>query len=447
MKWAMKRVAPLTPVGKTIRSAVDMSRLLTEAERDPPYLDSDAGLYEAADAFTRNPDLRLIPIVGAGHRPIGAIYERDVRRLLLNPFGHALMRNPAYGSKIDSHIRSCPTAEATLDLGGLLDIYRSSIGAEGMILTLDGRLYAVIANRRMVHIAAEREVGAARQRLDRAQRIEVACDRFESQIAKLVTSIDSLAGAVAEESNATVARAIGAGERAAAVAAAAGQTATNMAEIAERGRGLERALATISGNTDAARSSAAGAVALVSAGSQRTRELLRTAHSIDTVIALITEIATRVNLLALNATIEAARAGEAGRGFSIVANEVKSLSKQTGSAAAIITTHVRDIRAGIDEVVEGHAQIETAIGAIAQLAEEIRAAVGGQTEATRRVARNVEEAVEAGTSIQHDVETIGASSRLATERAQALNALAHRLSEGATSLAGEVASFLGEIRH
>lgn len=428
------------------RRGSDVAAVLTDGERNPFHIAASASLYEAADAFTRNPDMRLIPVVDPARRPIGAIYEKDVRRLLLNPFGHALMRNPAYGSSIDAYLRPCPTAEASVDLPALLDIYRGSTGAEGMILTRDGTLFAVIANRRMIHLAADREVRAAQRRLDRARRIEAACARFEADIATLVGTIDTLAGTVATESDETVARASGAGDRAAAVAAAAAQTATNMGEIAERGRGLERALATIGGNTDAAQESAAGAVALVSAGSRRARDLLHAAQSIDSVIAIISEIAGKVNLLALNATIEAARAGEAGRGFTVVANEVKSLSKQTGSAAATITAHVRDIRTGIDEVARGHAQVESAIEAIARLSQEIRSAVGTQAEATRRVARNVEEAVEASTSIQHDVEAIGASTRAATERAQTLNALAHQLQGGASSLAEQVSGFLEEIR-
>jgi len=78
-------------------------------------------------------------------------------------------------------------------------------------------------------------------------------------------------------------------------------------------------------------------------------------HSLDKVGAStkqIEAVARQTNLLALNATIEAARAGEAGRGFSVVANEVKALSRQTADTVKSILGTVAELRAQIARIIE-----------------------------------------------------------------------------------------------
>lgn len=78
----------------------------------------------------------------------------------------------------------------------------------------------------------------------------------------------------------------------------------------------------------------------VSKGSQIMRNLSETTSDVENVIELIHEVAGQTNMLALNATIEAARAGEAGRGFSVVASEVKNLATQTSKASEMVKEKV-----------------------------------------------------------------------------------------------------------
>lgn len=419
---------------------------LTTVERNPPFLRQTDTLFTAIEMFQANMDLRLLPVVDSAHRAIGAVFEKDVRRLLLNPFGHALMRNPAYGNGLNQHIRACATAEVDQDIGEIIDAYRAASRNEGMILTANGRLFAVVANRRLVHLASERELAAAHARVERAQRIEAATARFERQVAGLTRALTDLSRFIAANAKQTESRAGDTGDRAAAVAAAAAQTSTSMSDIADRGRLLAGAFAAINGDTLRAKSAAADAVALVGAGSARMDGLMQSAQSIDAVIALIGEIAKQVNLLALNATIEAARAGEAGRGFTVVANEVKALASQAGVAAKRITAHVEEIRDGIVQVADGHAQVEAAIAAMARLSETVEDAVGTQKDTTSLIALTVEEAVAAGAQIHSDVEAIGATARSASNSAGEMGGLAGRIRAEADALGNTVNAFLTELR-
>ena len=90
--------------------------------------------------------------------------------------------------------------------------------------------------------------------------------------------------------------------------------------------------------------------------------LAQGAQKIGDVIKLIRDIAEQTNLLALNATIEAARAGEAGRGFAVVASEVKSLAVQTAKATEEISSQVLEVQNSTDKAVEAIGRIAHAWG-------------------------------------------------------------------------------------
>ncbi|WP_033919710.1 methyl-accepting chemotaxis protein [Sphingomonas sp. 37zxx] len=421
-------------------------RWLRPDECSPPSVHCNDRLDDAIDMLQRNPDARLLPVVDDEYRPIGALFEKDIRRLLLNPYGHALLSNPAYGSSLWHYLKPVPIAESSLAIPDLIATYRAAQGSDGMVLTRNGRLHATLANRRLVDLAAIDERDRTRRRLARAQRIEAAGQRFESDVAGLARDLSALALAIRTNAVASGVRSAATGESAAAVAAAATQSAANLGGIEVEGRHLTNGLMQVAASTREARALAADAVELVEEGNARTGELKRSAQSIDQVAHIIATISRQVKLLALNATIEAARAGEAGRGFAVVANEVKSLSDQTARAADTVTRHIVDIGGSVTAVACTYAQIDSAITAMAERSAQIMLAIDAQHGATEVITRHVSEAVHAAAATQTDARDIAHTAEGARGAAQAMEQLAARLISGADALTGQTEGFLRELR-
>ena len=201
-----------------------------------------------------------------------------------------------------------------------------------------------------------------------------------------------------------------------------GNKAVAMSESFQRAtqtiEGLAGSLRDISSNTQQASQIAEAAAE----GAEKSRGIVdvlgRSTVEIDQIISTITEIADQTQILSLNATIEAVHAGEAGRGFSVVANEVKTLAKQSSRAADEISGRIKQIKEKMNETVSVIQHISEVIGQMNQINYDIAETV---TEQARGAAQINELVHDTGLTVQEVLEYIQRVSQGADEISKQVN--------------------------
>jgi methyl-accepting chemotaxis protein len=202
-----------------------------------------------------------------------------------------------------------------------------------------------------------------------------AARSFEAGVKSAVEAVSNSAGIMQQTAHSLVDTADRTTEQSGAVSAATEQLDQSVNEIAQQ-------ICLASQVTESAVSEARNSEKLVEC-------LLTAADKIGSVTKLISAIANQTNLLALNATIEAARAGDAGKGFAIVAAEVKSLATQTAHATEEISVQIREVQESSRSTASALQQISQVISQVSNISVSVSGAVEQQAAATREVSLNI----------------------------------------------------------
>jgi methyl-accepting chemotaxis protein len=154
-------------------------------------------------------------------------------------------------------------------------------------------------------------------------------------------------------------------------------------------------------------------IAVVNQTSTQLNDLGQLSKDIDNVIAMINDLANQTNLLALNAAIEAARAGEAGRGFSVVADEVRSLAEKTVDATAKITDIVGTIQNSTQIAIDTMHNGQENLRSIEEFSEKAELAIreierNAQTSSTSSIemARSIQEVAKTAVHMSEEMDRI-----------------------------------------
>lgn len=175
-----------------------------------------------------------------------------------------------------------------------------------------------------------------------------------------------------------------------------------------------------------------------------------TSNQIGQIIELISGIAKQTNLLALNAAIEAARAGEAGRGFSVVADEIRKLAEESASASGRIAKLIVEIRSGVDTAVnkmDGSIKsVNTSVKAIQDNGDTF-SMIYEQAERLKGIVANVTQSVkimtESSQGFEHNMQEINETSQEFAANAEGVSAA----SEEQIALTEEIVSSSKEMAH
>ncbi|MBH0239199.1 methyl-accepting chemotaxis protein [Methylobrevis albus] len=297
-------------------------------------------------------------------------------------------------------------------------------------------------------LRAKADQELAKQRsVEEGRRVMLAtAAEFESVVGSIVQEVAAASAQVLSAARVVAGSADQTTHRSASVATASEQTSANVHSVAAASEQLSASIEEISRQIGDATRLISETVGQARETDADVRALATNAEKVGSVVAMIQAIAEQTNLLALNATIEAARAGEAGRGFAVVASEVKALATQTAKATQDIEHQMAVIQAATGGAVDKIAAISRQIGNLDHIARTVAAATEEQGSATGEIARNIQEAATGASEVAQHLDGVRTAASDSARVSRDLLGASEALSSQTQNLSRQLGGFLQKIR-
>jgi methyl-accepting chemotaxis protein len=298
------------------------------------------------------------------------------------------------------------------------------------------------ADRERLAVARESVLGETTVRANGTREL---LERFEAEMTQSIDALHGRAEALLGNADRLGAVSSKTAAQMIKVSAVSEDTARKVELTAQAGHELSQTIHQVGVSAAKSTELAAQAVGEASRASDTMGEMANVSAEIGKVTGLISGIAAQTNLLALNATIEAARAGEAGRGFSVVAQEVKALASQTAKATEEIARRVAAMQDTSNRSVAAIEAVSVKIRELENVATSIAVAVDQQAAATHEIAANV---TSAASGVGHVEESISAIEDLASTNAMAVGEVAETaqvVADQTTTMRARVRAFTSDI--
>ena len=293
---------------------------------------------------------------------------------------------------------------------------------------------------------AERQKQEEAAKARRAQAVDKLTQDFDGSVGEILSAVKSAASSL-EDSAKVMSNAVEeTDQRSTVVASATAEASANVSTVAAATEQMNGAIREISEQVQQSATIAREAVAQATTTNDTVVALEKSAGQIGEVVQLISEIAEQTNLLALNATIEAARAGEAGKGFAVVASEVKELATQTAKATDNISQQIETIQSGTSSAVNAIDTISGTIGKIDEIASAIAAAIEEQATTTGEISHNVQQAAQGTQETTEAMTQVKAATDDTRQVTGQVLSAAGDLTSHSESLSNSVNAFLEQVK-